>query len=142
MKVEKIDHIAISVRDLEKAKRFFADVLGTEFGDIGEVNQIDSRSAIDPTGIELVAPLTPDGPVAKTIERRGEGLSLLSLEVKNLDEAIAEIESRGIRVLGRLEMPRMVLGEKVKWQRRKRRVAVLHPKDTYNVMIELLEYLE
>lgn len=142
MKVERIDHVAISVKELGKAKQFFADLLGTEFGDIGEIKQIDARSVMDPVGIELVEPLTSDGPAAKAIERRGEGLSCISLEVKNLDEAVAEMESRGIRVILRLEVPRMTLGEKVKWQRRKRRAVVFHPKDTYGVMIELLEYLE
>ena len=143
MKAEKIDHVMIVVRDAEKAKRFFADLLGTEFSESQDSKQMDVKgTTICPIGIRLFGPLTPDGPVARRLERTGEGLTALSLEIKNLDEALAELESRGIRVLARSEHDREVLGEKLKWQRARRRIAVLHPKDTYGVMIELTEYLD
>ena len=127
MKIENIDHIGIYVRDLKKATKFFADLLGTEFTEIGEFKEADVRSAMDPSGIELFEPLTPDGPAAKAIERRGEGLALLSLKVPNLEEGIAAMESRGIRLTVRVEHPNS-------------RMAIFHPKDTYGVMIELVEY--
>ena len=127
MKIENIDHIGIYVRDLKKATKFFADLLGTEFTEIGESKEVDVRSAMDPSGIELFEPLTPDGTAARTIERRGEGLALLSLKVPNLEEGIAAMESRGIRLTVRVERPNA-------------RMALFHPKDTYGVMIELIEY--
>lgn len=127
MKVEKIDHIAINVRNLEKATIFFANLLGTTFSKPAEFEEIDIRSSMDPLGIELVEPLAPDGVTAKTIERRGEGLSLLSLKVPNLEEAISEMESRGIRPVARMERGKM-------------KIAIFHPNDTYGVMIELIEY--
>ena len=126
MKIENIDHIGIYVRDLKKATKFFADLLGTEFTEIGESKEVDVRSAMDPSGIELFEPLTPDGPAARAIERKGEGLALLSLKVPNLEEGIAAMESRGIRLIGRVERPNA-------------RMALFHPKDTYGVINELIE---
>jgi methylmalonyl-CoA/ethylmalonyl-CoA epimerase len=127
MKVEKIDHVVIRVTDLQKAKKFFADLLETKFIELGEFSNMDARSAIEPFGIELVEPLIPDGALAKEINRKGEGLSLLSLKVFNLEEAVAEMKSKGIRLITRIERSRM-------------KAAVFHPKDTYGVMIELIEY--
>jgi methylmalonyl-CoA/ethylmalonyl-CoA epimerase len=127
MKVEKIDHIAVNVTDLAKAEKFFADLLGTEFSSPAVFKEMDLRSSVDPMGIELVEPLTPDGPTARAIEQRGEGVSLLSLKVFNLQEAMAEMKSRGIRLVGRIDRPKM-------------KAAIFHPKDTYGMMIELIEY--
>jgi len=127
MKVENIDHIMIEVRDLEGASKFFADLLGTEFSNLGEIKEVDARSSIEPLGIELVEPLTPDGPTARAIESKGEGLSLLSLKVANLEEGVAEMKSRGIRLITTID--------RSQWK-----AALFHPKDTYGVMIELIEY--
>jgi len=127
MKVEKISQVAILVKDLEKASKFFADLLETEFTKLGEFEEWDANSLISPLRVELIEPLTTDGPTSKVIERRGEGLSFLSLKVTNIEEAVAEMKSRGIRLIRRVE-------------RSSFRGATFHPKDTYGVMIELLEY--
>jgi len=127
VKVEKVDHIAINVRDLAKAEKFFVDLFGTEFSKPAVFKELDLRSSVDPLGIELVEPLTPDGPTARAIEHRGEGVSLVSFKVSDLQEATAEMESRGIRPVGRIDRPKM-------------KAAIFHPKDTYGVMIELVEY--
>lgn len=127
MKVEKIDHIAINVRDLAKAEKFFTDLFGTSFSKRVAFKELDLISSVDPMGIELVEPLTPDGPTATAIKRRGEGLSLLSFKVSNLKEAVAEMESRGIRLAGKVDRAKM-------------KAAIFHPKDTFGVMIELVEY--
>ena len=127
MKVEKIDHVMIFVRDLERARKFFADLLDTEFSEPVKVKEADAISSMDPLGLELVTPLTPDGVSAKAMERRGEGLALLSLKVPNIDEAIAEMKSKGIRLVAWVERAEM-------------KAAIFHPKDTYGMMIELTEY--
>ena len=127
MKVEKIDHVAINVKDLRKAAQFFADLLGTEFSSPAVFKELDLTSLVDPLGIELVEPLTPDGPTARAIEQRGEGISLLSLKVTNVEEAMAEMKSRGIRLVNMIDRPKM-------------KAAIYHPKDTFGVMIELIEY--
>jgi methylmalonyl-CoA/ethylmalonyl-CoA epimerase len=129
MKVERIDHIAIRVKNLKEANKFFAEVFGMEFAQLGEIPAMDARSSIEPLGIEIVEPLSPNGPMAKSIEKAGEGLSLLSLKVDNLDEVAAVMKARGIRQIGKVERPHIG-----------RRAFIYHPKDTYGVMIELIEY--
>ena len=124
MKVEKVNYVQIMVKDLEKAGKFFADLFNTGFTDTHENKELDGRFMMSRTlGIELLSPLTPDGAIAGALERRGEGLSLLSLKVANVEEAAAEMESKGIRRIGLLRTG----------------AALFHPKDLHGVMIELLE---
>jgi len=127
MKIERIDHVAIRVKNMREACKFFSEVFGLEFTEIGENKEMDVRSSINALGIEVVEPLTPGGVTAKSIESGGEGLALLSLKVANIDEAAAEMRARGIKEVGKMERA----GVKVR---------IYHPKDTYGVMIELIEY--
>ena len=130
MKVEKLDHVHIAVHDLEGAIKFFSDILGTKFGDIIHDDQVfHLRSAIDPLGLELLTSTTPDGVVARSLAKKGEGVHALSFKVPNLDEAVAELQAKGLRLVGRIELGRI-------------REAQFHPKDAYGVMIELCEYEE
>ena len=129
MKVEKMDHIAIFVKDLDKAKKLFSDLLGTEFTEPVMVEQLGFRQTLEPLGIEFVESTSPDGPIAKTIELKGEGVGLIGLKVPDLEEAVAEMESRGFRLVSRVEQGQL-------------KAAQFHPKDTFGVMIELLEYKE
>ena len=127
MKVEKIDHIGICVRDLEKAKRFFSDLLGTEFSQTFELGEFAFKSAMEPFGIEVVEPTSPDGFIARTIERRGEGVIVIGLKVPDIEEGIAEMKSWGLRLISRIERGQL-------------KAAQFHPRDTFGVMIELLQY--
>jgi len=120
VKVEKIHGVGILVKDLEEASKFFADLLSTEFS--GPFERSNVRTLESPLGITLLTPLSPDGPVAKILESRGEGLYFVALEVPNLKEAVAEIKSKGIRQV--TEGPAQ---------------AFFHPKDLHGVMIELIE---
>ena len=120
MKVQKIDHVSIMVQDLEKAHKLFSDLFG-EFDGPNESPETDVKNYMSSLGIELVTPLTPDGASAKLLERKGEGFVMLVLQVSNLEEAIAEMESHGVRCVGRSE-----------------KTANFHPKDTYNAMIRLI----
>ena len=123
MKVKGISHVVIMVKDIEKARGFFSDLFGTEFSPAGELKEADIRNSMAPIGIELGSPLSKDGPSARTMERRGEGLALLALEVDNIEEAIADMQSHGVRLIGR-PTPK---------------AAQFHPRDLYGVMIELIE---
>lgn len=76
MKIEKIDHICILVKDMEKAVKFFTDLFETEFTSLGKSRDTDVRSMIDATGIEIMEPLLPDGKMAQSLERRGRGYGL------------------------------------------------------------------
>ena len=126
MKVEKIHHVSIMVKDLEKAGKFYSDLFGIEFSGPHENKELDVRFLSFPLGINLATPFTPDGPSAKTLDRRGEGLAMLVLNVSNLAEAIADMESLGVRLVGKEDRPSA-------------KVASFHPKDLHGVMIELME---
>jgi len=123
MKVEKINHVAIMVKDLDEAGRFFSDLLNIKFKGPNEAKEADVKNLMSDVGIELVAPLSPDRPAAKTLERRGEGLATLVLKVANLEQAIAHMQARGVRMIGRANLPTA-------------KTAQFHPKDLHGVMIE------
>lgn len=127
MKIEKIDHVAIRVKDLAKARQFFTEAFGSQFRSLGKSPELDINSIMDANGIELVEPILPDGPNSRLMAKFGEGLTLLSLKVSNLDEAVEDIKKMGVRVTAQVQTGDM-------------RMAILHPKDTFGVQIELIEY--
>jgi methylmalonyl-CoA/ethylmalonyl-CoA epimerase len=127
LKVERIDHIHVAVKDLDKAISFFSQILGTNFSNTINVEKYTLKSVISPLGLELIESTSPEGVIAKFIERKGEGVSAISFKVPNLEEAIAELQSKGLRLVGRVEQGRL-------------KEAQFHPKDAFGVMIELCEY--
>jgi len=135
MSVEKLDHVHIYVKDLEKAKQRFKDLLGVEFCE--DITPQDVRSdKVEKTaegrgtyatfGIELLE-ARPGSPAAKAIEPMVEGLGGVSIKVTSLDDAIAEFQQKGMRLVQKSEIGRY-------------RVAWFHPKDAHGVLIELCEY--
>jgi methylmalonyl-CoA/ethylmalonyl-CoA epimerase len=129
MKVEKIDHIHIAVKDLDKAIQFFSDILETKFSPVIMAEKFDLKSVLDPLGLELIQSTSPEGVIAKFIERRGEGLHAISFKVPNLDEAVAELQAKGLKLVGRIDLGGI-------------REAQFHPKEAFGVMLELCEYQE
>ena len=96
---ERIDHVAIIVRDIEQALLFYRDTLGITPGEIKEVPTEQVRIAFLPVGgpggseIELIQPLTADSGLSKFLEKRGEGLHHICLEVPDIDAALAEMQN-------------------------------------------------
>jgi len=131
LKVERLDHIHIYVKDHEKAVKRFEQLLGVEFEILTEeVGQqgIDLKDAYSTIGIDILQALSPEHPIAKAIERSGEGLTGgVSFKVPDIEVGIAHFQSKGMTLLGRIEMG----GIKEAW---------FHPKDAHNVLIELCEY--
>lgn len=127
MKAEKIDHVSFMIKDLDKAKKFFGELFETDFLEPWPIESIDILESVDPLGIDLVTPLTPDGLTQTVLARRGEGVSMVSFKVPNLKEGMAEMESRGVRLLwhGKLADAEY---------------AIYDPRDTFGVMIEIIEY--
>ncbi len=123
MKVKGIDHVTIMVKDLEEARKRLGDLFGTEFGPPHANKPADVVLSSSPLGILLGAPLSPDGPVARGIAKRGEGLGVLALKVDNIDEAVKEMEAKGVRCV----------------VRHVDKGALFHPSDLYGVLIDLLE---
>ena len=135
MTIEKLDHVHIYVKDMEKAKQRFKDLLGADFcdditpqdmesDDLGRT--IEGRGTYAIFGIELLeAP--PGSPAAKAIEPMEEGLGGVSIKVTNLEDAIVEFQQKGMRLVQKSEIGRY-------------RVAWFHPRDAHGVLIELCEY--
>jgi methylmalonyl-CoA/ethylmalonyl-CoA epimerase len=125
-----LDHVAILVADLDAAVRLYRDVYGLELAEIEEVPTDKVRVAIFGHGagrIELVSPAGPDSPMAKTIEKRGEGLHHICLEVPDIEKAMAALRAQGAPLLD--EKPRPGAGGA--------RVAFVHPKGSRGVLVEL-----
>jgi methylmalonyl-CoA/ethylmalonyl-CoA epimerase len=132
MKVLKIDHLGIAVHSIEAAKKLFHDVLGLKFEGAETVEEQKVTTAFFPVGdseVELLESTAPDGPVAKYLEKRGEGIQHIAFRVENLEEALAELKAKGIRLID--ETPRKGAGGA--------KIAFLHPKATHGVLIELSE---
>ena len=129
--IKKINHIGIAVNSIEEAVKLYTDMLGLKLKDIEVVADQKVKTAIIPVGeskIELLESTDPEGVIAKYIERRGEGLHHLALEVSNLQDALDTLAKEGIALID--EKPRNgVEGT---------RIAFLHPKGT-KVLIELVE---
>ncbi len=127
MKIQRIDHIEIAVRDLDKATAFFAELLGTQFSPEVVVEQHGLKSAFSPLGLEVFAPTTEDSWVQRLIAKRGEGLFAISFKVDDLEDGIRYFEKCGLQVVARLTTGQLTEAE-------------FHPKDSFGVLIELCEY--
>jgi methylmalonyl-CoA epimerase len=134
---ERIDHIAIIVRDLEQALLFYRDMLGIVPREMKDVPSEQVRIAFLPMGgpngseIELLQPMTSASSLAKFLEKRGEGMHHVCLQVDNIDRALHDLQAQGASVLD--EQPRIAA---------EGRAIFLHPKGTHGVLLELLEKSE
>ncbi len=129
-KVTRIDHIGIAVKDLDAAKGFYRDVLG--LSDSGEEVVEDQKVKVTffPVGdseLEILESTSPDGPIAKAIERSGEGIQHMALRVDNIEAAIADLKAKGIRMID----------EKSRYGAGKASIAFVHPKATGGILLEL-----
>jgi methylmalonyl-CoA/ethylmalonyl-CoA epimerase len=98
MKINRLDHICIAVRDLEGARRIWEPLLGKSGPDDAYVHEPEkirvARYWIGEVGFELMESTAPDGPVAQWIGKNGEGVMLVSFNVDRTREAVAELEAR------------------------------------------------
>ena len=108
MKVNRIDHICIAVKNLEEAKKAWEPLMGKSKPDdeyIDEPEKIKvARYYLGEVGFELMESTTPDGDVAKFIEKRGEGIMLVSFNVDSTAEAMEEMIQMGLEKLSKLSV--------------------------------------
>ena len=131
MQPTKLDHIGIAVRNLDEAIKVY-EALGLSCTGIETVEEQKVRVAFFPCGdseLELLESTSPDGPIARFIEKKGEGIQHLAIRVPSIEKALAEMKDKGIRLID--EQPRYGAGGA--------RIAFLHPKSTGGVLIELSE---
>lgn len=132
MKILKIDHLGIAVNSIDDGRNFWSEVLGLEFEGAETVAEQKVKTAFFPVGeseVELLESTAPDGPVAKFIEKRGQGFQHVAFRVADIDEALAELKEKNIQLID--QTPRIGAGGA--------RIAFLHPKATGGILVELCE---
>lgn len=130
--VNKVDHIGIAVSSLDEALGFYRDVLGMELNGTEVVEEQKVKVAFLPIGdteIELLESTSPDGPIAKFIESKGQGIQHIAFRVDDINAALEDMKAKGVRLID--EKPRYGAGGA--------KIAFLHPKNTKGVLIELCE---
>jgi methylmalonyl-CoA/ethylmalonyl-CoA epimerase len=132
MKVLKIDHLGIAVNSIDEGKNFWTDVMGLEFEGTETVQEQKVTTAFFPVGeseVELLESTSPDGPIAKYLEKKGAGLQHIAFRVENIESALEELKDKGVRLID--EKPRHGAGGA--------KIAFLHPKATGGILVELCE---
>ena len=132
MAIGKLDHIGIAVRKLEDALPFYVDTLGLPSHEVEEVPDQKVRTAIFHVGesrVELLEPTDPESPIAKFIEKRGEGVHHVALGVPDVVVALEQLKAKGCQLID--SEPRAGAGGA--------RIAFVHPKSTHGILLELCE---
>ena len=132
MKIVKIDHIGIAVNSIDCSKSFWSDILGLTLTGTETVAEQRVTTAFLPVGgseVELLESTAPDGPVARFIEKKGEGIQHIAFRVENIDDCLRELKGKGVALID--QTPRIGAGGA--------KIAFLHPKATQGVLVELCE---
>ncbi|MBM9511579.1 methylmalonyl-CoA epimerase [Desulfogranum marinum] len=132
MKILKINHLGIAVNSINEGKKFWTDVLGLEFEGAETVEEQKVTTAFFPVGeseIELLESTSPDGPVAKFIEKKGAGFQHVAFQVEDIAAALDELKEKGVKLID--QTPRIGAGGA--------KIAFLHPKATGGILVELCE---
>lgn len=132
MKILKIDHLGIAVNSMEEGSKFWSDVMGLKLEGSETVTEQKVTTAFFPVGdseVELLVSTSPDGPIAKFIEKKGAGFQHVAFRVENIEEALAELKEKGVALID--QTPRIGAGGA--------KIAFLHPKATGGVLVEISE---
>ncbi|WP_306532879.1 VOC family protein [Geobacter sp.] len=143
MKVKKLDHLCIAVKDLDAARKLWEPVLGKCSPDDSYVDEPEkirvARYWVGEVGFELMESTSPDGPVARWIEKNGEGIMLFGLNVENTRQAIEELEGMGYPFIPSANpLPGDATGKARPF--RDCEYALLHPKSMNGVLLEIIDY--
>ena len=137
MNVNKVDHICIAVKNLDEAREVWEPLLGKDKPDDTYVDESEkirvARYLVGEVGFELMESTTSDGDVAKFIEKRGEGIMLISFNVDNTREAVKDLQGKGYPFIpassGEIARPF-----------RDCEFAFVHPKKLNGVLTEIIDY--
>ncbi len=126
-----INHIGIAVRDLDEAINLYVSALGIQPGEIHQSPSAGMKVAMFSAGnakIELMEPIGTEGPIAKFIESRGEGVHHICFEVDDIDKELDSLSTKGVRLVDKEARPGL-----------EGRIAFIHPKAMKGVLVELLQ---
>lgn len=132
--IKKIDHIGIAVHDIDAALEVFAEALGLSLSHTDTEHGQKTIVAFLPAGeseVELVEPMGEDGPVARFLTKRGEGIHHICFEVDDIEAALARLRAHGVELID--QTPYIGTGGK--------KIAFIHPKGAHGVLIELYQRL-
>ena len=131
MKIKRIAHIGIAVKDADASKIFYQDMLGLPVDREERLGELKIAFVpIGQTNVELVQSTDPEGIMAKFIDKKGEGIHHLAFEVEDIDQALDELKAKGVPLVDQQARPGA----------HEARIAFLHPKGTNGVLIELVQY--
>ncbi|MCS6937416.1 MAG: methylmalonyl-CoA epimerase [Candidatus Bipolaricaulota bacterium] len=127
-----LDHIGIAVKEIDATLKAL-EGLGLAPSERGTVAQFSVEVCMLSVGnakLELLQPLSTDSPIAKFLEKRGEGIHHIALRVANIAETLTRLKAQGVQLID--ESPRTGFGGHL--------VAFIHPKSTHGVLIELVQH--
>ncbi|MFH1957801.1 MAG: methylmalonyl-CoA epimerase [bacterium] len=130
--LNKINHIGIAVRSIKESLKFYTGQLSLESTGVVEISEQKVKAAILRIGesaIELLEPTSPDSPIAKFLEKRGEGIHHIAFEVTDIVKKLKDLKDKGVRLID--ESPRPGAHGT--------RIAFIHPKSAGGVLMELVE---
>ena len=126
-----LNHVCIAVNDIETSLTLYATLFGTDKVNVVDLPEQSVRAALIPLGtsqIEFIQPTDPNGSVARFIDRRGEGLHHICLEVDDLPDKLNRLDKRGFKLIDRVPRPGL-----------SGTIAFLHPDSTQGTLIELVD---
>jgi methylmalonyl-CoA/ethylmalonyl-CoA epimerase len=133
--MKKIEHIGIAVKDIETSNHLFSALFGKEHYKVEDVESEGVKTSFfncGPNKIELLQATTEDSPIAKFIEKKGEGIHHIAFAVDDIEKEIKRLKAEGFTMIH--ETPRKGADNKL--------IAFLHPKATNGVLIELCQDIE
>ena len=130
MALKRIDHVVVAVKDCKAAGERYAQLLGKSATPVSELPALGIKQVTVSLGdafVELAEPLTTQGPVAKFLDTKGEGLYLLSVEVDDMDATIKDLTAKGVQMAG------------TPVDSGSSKLAFVHPKSTHGVLLQLVQ---
>jgi methylmalonyl-CoA epimerase len=131
----KIDHIGIAVKSLAEAMKVYEGAIGLKVSGFDQVDDQGVRVAmlnIGDSRIELLEPTGPESPIQKFMTKRGEGIHHIAVRVDDIEQALEQLKSSGIRLIDSVPRPGA----------HNTRTAFIHPSSTHGVLLELVEHGE
>jgi methylmalonyl-CoA/ethylmalonyl-CoA epimerase len=126
-----VDHVVVAVKDLDKSIERYEAIYGTSVSDRSEAAAAGMKMAFFRFGdsyVELVSNFGDDGPIAKRLADRGEGVHLIAMKVDDLDKTLAELRAKGVRLVGDPGPGNPAKGQ-----------VFVHPSETGGVLTQLVQ---